>query len=128
MMLKESENRGEEAYPMVTEISCWTARRVLKAKEEGEELLLLNKTLTLRKKWMLSVYKKDSSGLFLQVWFLSWALVGLIFGLVAFHFVYRPIKVNLFSSRNKNRKRAFPYSFMTENNLLFLELEKINWL
>lgn len=130
-MLKESENRGEEAYPMVTEISCTTARRVLKAEEEGEELpllLLLNKTLTLRKKWMLSVYKKDSSGLFLQGWFLSWALVGLIFGLVVFHFVYRPIKVNLFSRRNKNRKRAFPYSFMTENNLLFLELEKINWL
>jgi hypothetical protein len=48
--------RIEEAYPMVTEISCTTARRVLKAKEEGEELplllllLLLNKTLTLRKK------------------------------------------------------------------------------
>jgi hypothetical protein len=56
---------------MVTEISCWTARRALKAKEEGEELpLLLNKTLTLRKKCMLCIYKKDSSGLFLQGLFL----------------------------------------------------------
>lgn len=56
---------------MVTEISCWTATRALKAKEEGEELpLLLNKTLTLRKKCMLRIYKKDSSGLFLQGLFL----------------------------------------------------------